>query len=156
VALRNFDLDQAITFGQAALERETRNPFIYFHIGGAHLGNALLAPDLETGRAEYEAAVSAYLDALSIFPQDEHAVIRLAQALTGLGKFKEAEQAFLKATQLDPNLGATHVYYAAFLSEIGRQKEAEERLAIGQALSGRTDEQILFGTPLDPRVPPQP
>lgn len=153
VALRNFDLDQAIAFGQAALERETQNPFIYFHTGGAHLGNALLAPDLATGVREYEAAAASYLDALSIFPQDEHTLIRLAQALTGLGKFKEAEQAYLKAIQLDPNLGAMHVHYAAFLADLGRHGEAVERLARGRALSGNSDDQILHGGLLDPRVP---
>jgi tetratricopeptide (TPR) repeat protein len=153
VALRDQLFEESLALAQKALTFEERNPNLYFYIGSARRGMARQSRDLVQRRAELEAAAQSYLAALAIFPQDENALVRLAQALAQLGHFKQAEKAYLKALEMDPNLGVLHAYYARHLAFVGREKEAEERFA--HALSLDASEKVhsmTRGTSLDPAV----
>jgi O-antigen ligase len=151
VALRNQDFPLALQHGQAALERESGNPFIYFYIGNAFRGMARDTEAAPEKRPYLEAAIQAYTGALSIFPQDEDTLIRMGQALGQLGHFKEAEKAYLKAIEMDPKLGLLHAYYARHLSFVGREREAEQRFAQALTFDGTERVRALMrGTVLDP------
>jgi O-antigen ligase len=138
IAVRNREYFKAIEIGKRALEREQRNPFLYFHLGEAHraLANSQRLQTLR--RPNFEAAVDFYRKGLQLFPQDIHLWVRLGQALDGLREFRDAEEAYLNALKIDPNLGAIHAYYAVHLQARGRNEEAERQHAIANRISSGT------------------
>jgi tetratricopeptide (TPR) repeat protein len=152
-AVRDLEFDSAITYAETALTFEKENPELYFHLGGAHRGAAIIAEDRETRVKHLAAAVEAYQRGLAIFPSDVHTLVRMAQALDGLGLFRQAESILLTALKLDPNLGRAHAYYARHLALVGRQQEAEERLKIARERAINDDvSPVVRGTTLDPQV----
>jgi O-antigen ligase len=135
IAVRDRRYQDAIEIGRRALAVETRNPFLYFHLGEANraLGTGM---KLRTLRKTYlETAVNYYRGALAIFPQDENFWVRMGQAYDGIGQFRQAETAYATALDLDPNLGVLYAYYAAHLNARGRLDEAREQLEKGHNLA---------------------
>jgi tetratricopeptide (TPR) repeat protein len=139
IALRDFEFSEAVRLGNEALKYQERNPELWFHLGAAYRGLGGVADDPAVSVPYYEAAVAAFQRALALFPQDEHAVVRLAQTLGSLGRFKDAEVLYKVALVLDPNLGRIHAYYARHLAMVGREAEAEERLAEARMLAPSDD-----------------
>jgi len=151
VALRDDDVELALKYAAEAQQFEDRNPELYFHLGTAYRRAALADEDREAKVAHLNSSVQAYLAALAIFPQDENAMVRLAQVLGSLGRFKDAEKFYQGALALDPKLGRIHAYYARHLALVGRDKEAENRLAEGRKFAPWDDlNRIVRGTSLDP------
>jgi O-antigen ligase len=151
-ALRDGEFADSIRLGLKAEEAEKRNPFIYFHLGGAYRGSALVVPE-EKDKAELRLiALAAYIRALTLFPNDVNAQIRMGETLGEMSRFKDAELAFQAAIALDPNNAITHAYYARHLARMGRQKEAEARLAEARAISGEGFEALIGGTSLHPEA----
>ena len=154
--VRDFEFDEAIGYAQTAISLEQNNPELYFHLGDAHRGAALISEDQQTRVDHLVKAVDAYQKSLEIFPSDVHTLVRLAQALEGLGLFKRAETILLSALQMDPNLGRAHAYYARHLAIVGRQEEAEARLKIAMERAYNDNvSHILRGSPLDPQFDAQ-
>jgi tetratricopeptide (TPR) repeat protein len=147
-ALRDGLLPQSLALVEKSLRFGHENPEVYFYRGEAYraMGRAQTIRVLR--RAPFAEAVKAFDAALAIFPQDENAWIRRAQALDGLQRFEDAETAYLTAIALDPNLGALYAYYAAHLRRLGRNEEAQEQLGIAQHLNVQSFERILVD-PLD-------
>jgi O-antigen ligase len=151
VALRDLQLEDAIAFGIGALKYQDKNPELYFTLGGAHRALGLFAEEPAERAQHFEAAATAYLAGLKVFPQDEHMVIRLAETMADLGRFRDADSFFRAALVLDPRLGRIHAYYAKHLALVGREKDAEESLAKARSLAPYDDMNfILRGSYLDP------
>ncbi len=132
IALRDRRYHDAIAIGKRALEHETRNPFLYFHLGEASraLGASMRLRTLSKGY--FATAVNYYRRALDLYPHDENFWVRMGQAYDGMKEFRKAEAAYLNAIRLDPNLGVLYAYYAAHLNARGRYEEAQQQL--GKAL----------------------
>lgn len=151
---KELEFDKSIAQAQQALTFHDHNYELYFYLGAAYRGMALLADEPAERVPHLTAAVKAFSEGLALFPEDEHALIRLAETLDDLGRFKEAEAICRRVLELDPHLAVAHVYYARHLALVGRQEEAEERVAEARKISPGTNfEAILGGTSLDPRVP---
>jgi O-antigen ligase len=151
IALRNSQLEDAIALALGALKYQQKNPELYFALGGAHRALGLFAEEPAERAEHFDAAATAYLEGLKVFPQDEHTVIRLAETMADLGRFQEAGAFFRAALVLDPKLGRIHAYYAKHLALVGREKDAEESLAKARSLAPYDDINfILRGTYLHP------
>lgn len=135
VAVRDRRFEDAISDGGRALHYETRNPFLYFHLGEASraLGASVRLQAIR--RPRLRASVEYYRRALDLYPQEVTFWVRLGQTLDGLGEFRAAEAAYLRALQLDPKLGVVHAYYASHLRARAREDEADEYLKRAQRLS---------------------
>jgi tetratricopeptide (TPR) repeat protein len=132
-ALRAKKFETVIELANHALKFEQHNPAIYFHLGEANRSLAAATLDRTVRRARLEAAVSAYRNSLSLFPFDEHVLVRLGQAFDELGRFGEAREAYETALRHDPNLAVLHAYYARHLARVGRTEEAQkERVRANQ------------------------
>ena len=151
VALRNLDFPASISAAEQALTFDDRNPELFFHLGGALRGSAIVAEDEETRVKSLNAAVDAYYRGLALFPQDVHMLIRCAQTLGVLGRFKEAENLYRSAIVLDRNFGRLHAYYARHLALVGRDEEAEAAFERAKSLDHSPETiAIVRGTSLDP------
>jgi tetratricopeptide (TPR) repeat protein len=101
-----------------------KDPDFYFYIGEANRALANRMPLFILKRRYYENAIQAFNDELKVFPQDENAVIRLAQCHDALFEYQAAEQLYQQAFHLDPHLGTLYGYYVTHLTAEGRTKEA--------------------------------
>lgn len=151
VAVRDRKFAEAVQLGQKALGYEKGNPELYFHLGGAYRGMAMMTPGAFAKKPHLEASVEIYRKGLEIFPYDSHLLVRKAQSLDELGRFKEAGEAYRAATALDPNLADVHAYYARHLAQMGREAEAEEQLQKAKSLAQKDLTPIIRGTVLDPQ-----
>ena len=154
VAFRNYEFDESIKLANESLTFHELNPELFFFLGGAHRGSGIFEDDRKTKIEHFEAAIEAYHRALLLYPQDEHALIRLGETQNALGRFKEAETAFKAAISLDPQHAKVHAYYAWHLATVGRTEEAEERYELAKSLNfgGPDLNSIVRRTPLDRRV----
>jgi O-antigen ligase len=100
------------------------NPDLYFYLGEANrvLGSRMPVPFLR--RQYYEAAIPAFRDGLKVFPQDENALVRMAQCFDGIRQYQAAEQLYQQCFRLDPHLGTLYAYYATHLHSEGKNAEA--------------------------------
>jgi hypothetical protein len=128
VAVRQRRYEEAIALGQRALQSETRNPFLYFHLGEANRALGLSMPLRTFNQPHFERAADRYRQALALFPQDETFWVRLGQSLDHLGQYRPAEAAYRQALELDPELSIIYNYYAAHLVAAGREEEAAQVL----------------------------
>ena len=156
VAVRKRNYQEAVQFGLRALRHETRNPFLYFHLGEANRALAASLPLRALNQGYFTQAAGWYQKALNLFPQDETYWVRLGQAYDGQGDFRSAEIAYRRALELDPQLNVIYTYYAAHLVAAGRAEEAEHVLRarslppreIGWSVSAPD------ALPADPNAPP--
>ena len=151
IALRDKKLGQSLDYANKALGQvstdaqwpeasirlfggESNNPNIYFYIGESNrlMGFTYNVPILR--QTHLGLAVNAYQKGLAIFPQDEHMLVRMAQALDGLRRFEEAEAVFKRAIEVDPNLGVIYGYYGAHLKAMGKMDESKAAYEKGQSL----------------------
>jgi len=152
-ALRDFQFSDSIKHAQKGLTFHDQNYELYFYLGGAHRGMALLENEAAARVPHLEAAFEAYAKCIALFPEDEHALTRAAQTLDDLGRFKGAEPIFQTVLQLDPKLAKAHANYARHLAVVGRHDEAEPRMTEARKLGPFENfEPILRGTSLDPLV----
>lgn len=151
VALRDRDFPASIEAAQRALSMDAQNPELFFHLGGALRGTAINEEELDARVNYLKAAAAAYEQALRLFPQDVHTLVRYGQTLGVLGRFKEAEIVYRGALQLDPNFAKLHAYYARHLAIVGRDEEAEVEFEKAVNLAhGEDVRSIVLGTPLNP------
>ncbi len=151
VALRNDEFDESIGYAGRALQLDRLSPELFFTLGGAHRGAAILSEKPIDAYNHLKAATEAYDEGLALFPQDSHMLVRLGETFTALTQYGDAEKAFRAAIKLDPNHGRVHAYYAWYLASVGRAKEAEEQYAEAKALAHGDDvSSIVRGTSLDP------
>ncbi|MEI8340724.1 MAG: O-antigen ligase family protein [Verrucomicrobiota bacterium] len=124
------------------LRGEKKNPDLYFYIGESNrvMGLNFKNPVLRNNYLNL--AVEAYRQGLGIFPQDEHTLVRMAQALDGLKRYDDAEEAFGKAMALDPNLGVIYGYYGAHLKAMGKDEESKDAYDKGQKLTNESIQQL--------------
>jgi O-antigen ligase len=105
--------------------RNLRNPDVYFYLGEANRGLGSRMPLDILKRHYFEAAIPAFRDGLKVFPQDENALIRLAQCLDGTRRYQEAEEVYQELFKIDPHLGILYGCYATHLQAQGRKMEAD-------------------------------
>ncbi|MEO8352814.1 MAG: O-antigen ligase family protein, partial [Chthoniobacteraceae bacterium] len=153
VALRGDNFDESIAYAARALELDRLSPELFFTLGGAHRGAAIVSEKPIDAYHHLKAATDAYYEGLVLFPQDSHMLVRLGETLTALAQFGDAEEAFRAAAKIDPNHGRVHAYYAWYLASVGREKEAEEQYAKAKSLAHGDDlSTIVRGTSLDPKA----
>lgn len=111
-----------------------KNPNLYFYIGESNRGIASRMPIALLRERYFNPAIDAFQQELKIFPQDENAVIRLAQSEDALGQYQAAEQLYQRAFQLDPHLGALYGFYASHLFLEGKKTEAANMATVEQGL----------------------
>jgi O-antigen ligase len=152
-AVRDLEFDTAVELAGYALALEEGNPELYFHLGSAHRGAALVAEDQKTRLFHMNAAVEAFQRGIAVFPYDIHMLIRHGQVLDAVGRFKEAEKIYRATIELDRNLSTAHAFYSRHLAIVGRHEEAMDRLKLARERSTGDDlSWVLSGTTLDPRV----
>jgi O-antigen ligase len=111
-----------------------RNPDLYFYLGEANRALGSRMPLFILKRRYYDAAVAAFHDGLSVFPQDENALVRLAQSLDGLRQYNAAEQVYQECFRVDPHLATMRAYYATHLLDQGKTSEAAAAVQIQHEL----------------------
>jgi len=62
---------------------------------------------------------------LKVFPQDENALVRLAQCLDATRQYQAAEEIYQEVFKVDPHLGTIYGYYASHLQAEGKTVEAQ-------------------------------
>jgi hypothetical protein len=105
------------------------NPNLYFYLGEASRALASRMPIAILKNRYFDAAIPAFRSELKVFPQDENALVRLAQCLDGLRQYQSAEEVYQEAFRADPHLGTLYGYYASHLQAEGKKEEA--RMASG-------------------------
>ena len=121
---------------------EKNNPNIYFYIGES---NRVMGYSFkhEILRKNYlNSAVNAYRKGLELFPQDEHALVRMGQSLDGLKRYEDAEVVFQKVIALDPNLGVIYGYYGAHLKAMGKMEESKAAYEKGDSLGSSSIQKL--------------
>lgn len=128
------EYDEVIALGSKA-GQTVRNPETYFYLGEANrlMGLGIRVRAIRSAR--FEAAVNWYRQALTLFPQDDIAWLRLAECYDSLRRFPEADTAYVTALRLDPNFGVLYAFYAADLRLRGHREVAEELSKIAQGLA---------------------
>ena len=152
VAVRSGLYDEAVEFAHRGLQSETKNPYLYYHLGQAHRLHAMKAPR-SVRKSRLDLAEKAFRAGLEHFPQDEDLWIRLGQTLDGLGDYKNARIAYETALHLDPNLGLLYAYYAKHLNTAGREDEAEDAITKGQRLTSKNLSTFFNGPLQAPDAP---
>jgi hypothetical protein len=157
VALRDGRFTEAAALAERAIAHEKRNPDVYFHLAEARRYLGVRSNDLVERKRMLESALSAYDQSLTIFPVDEHVLIRKAQTLDALGRFAEARRCYELAVKNDPNLGVLHAYFAQHLFRVGREEEAREQLGLARNLGSQDLRKIVdpqfTDAPLEPDTP---
>ncbi len=140
VALVGNRFTEAIALTQKAIKSSKDNPEVYFTLGEAYRGMATISVSRYEREPLYGVAVEAYRLGLELYPQNEHAWMRMAQCYDGLRAYAKAEVAYETALALDPNLWILHARYRGHLQQSGRQKEVEQESArmggLERAMSG--------------------
>ena len=101
------------------------NPNLYFYLGEANRALAMRMPIAILKNRYFEAAIPAFRSDLKVFPQDENALVRLAQCMDGMKQYQSAEEVYQEAFRVDPNLGTLYGYYANHLQIEGKREEAQ-------------------------------
>ncbi|XHR29082.1 MAG: O-antigen ligase family protein [Chthoniobacteraceae bacterium] len=159
-ALRDGLLRESQDWANQAIKADPSDPYPYFYLGEAWRVSATRMPLKSMRPVLFENAVAAFRQSLAIFPNDENALVRMAQALDGARDFDAAESAYLEAIRLDPNLGVLRAYYSTHLSLAGKEAEAKAALAEARRLGtkdahtvGMVEAQSILAT--DPAKSPE-
>jgi O-antigen ligase len=110
------------------------DPDLYFYLGEANRALGDRMPLFIMKKRYFNAAIPNFQDELKIFPQDENAMVRLAQCLDGLHQYGAAEEVFQKCFHLDPHLGTIFEYYAKHLTAEGRTADAASMIEMARGL----------------------
>jgi tetratricopeptide (TPR) repeat protein len=135
VALRDERYSDAAAFARRGIKHETRNPFLYQHLGDALRRDKQEFAGSAKNQADLQAAADAFRTSIAIFERDEVAWIRLGQTLDAMADYKNARAAYLRAIELDPRFAKLHAYYAIHLRRVGREAEAQRVILEGSELS---------------------
>ncbi|MEA3209376.1 MAG: hypothetical protein QOE70_2433 [Chthoniobacter sp.] len=111
IALRDLRYPEAAALAQRGLEREQKNPDLFYYLGEAHHHLALKTSHPKEAAELLRQAASTFADGLKVFPQDERLLLKMGRTCDQLGQFAEAETCFRRALELDPNSGTVHAYY---------------------------------------------
>jgi O-antigen ligase len=144
IALHFRQYDAALSFAEKALSWERSNPDIYFLMAGAYAGVANGVADPISRRLFLDRSIKACQASLLIFPQNEHALMRLARLLDETKRFREAGEAYRQAITLDPNLGSIRAYYSRHLALVGRIADAQEQAQKARELGTSVDPDKLL------------
>ena len=101
------------------------NPDLYFYLGEANRAIATRMPIPILKNRYFEAAIPAFRAGLKVFPQDENALVRLAQCLDATRQYQAAEEIYQEVFKVDPHLGTIYGYYASHLQAEGKTVEAQ-------------------------------
>jgi O-antigen ligase len=134
VALRDGKAVQALNFARAGLERESKNPNLYYYMGEARQKLADQIPNPVLAQSFRKAAIEPYEQGLTLFPEDTRLLLRLGYALTMTGEFDKGEDIFARALRADPNSAQVQTYYGYYLHHRGMLREAEAAYQRAQAL----------------------
>jgi tetratricopeptide (TPR) repeat protein len=133
---------QAISMAERGLDRDPKNPNLYYYLGLAYRGRASKSTSSDQ-QADLEVAERAFRQGIGVFADDEYFWLRLGQTLDNLSKYQEAAAAYQTAIRLDPNYGVLYAHYAVHLKKIGDPEKAQSMLTKGERL-GRTSFYTLF------------
>jgi len=111
---------------------EPWDPDLYFYLGEANRALASRMPFPILQRPYFSGAIDEFRAELAIFPQDENALIRMAQCYDGLKQYQDAEEVYLRCFKVDPNLGILYDYYATHLTAEGKPVAAEAARKTGR------------------------
>ena len=114
-ALEDKEYIESARLARLGLERQTRNPYLYFYIGEANWELARKVPNPAVARSYAEGAAVAYRDALKVFPQDSRTLLQAAWIFARLGRFEEAGPLFDSAVAWDPRNALIRVYQGHYL-----------------------------------------
>jgi tetratricopeptide (TPR) repeat protein len=115
VVARDHLLPRAITFAQRGIEREARNPDLFYYLGEAHHFAALFSAQTSQRAEQFDAAARAYERASQLFPADIRILLNLARAYENTGRTDRAEAVLAKAFAADPKLGNVYAHYGFHL-----------------------------------------
>lgn len=90
--------------------------------------------------AEYDKALRAFGDVLTLEPGNEQALRGIARSQMQLGRHAEALESFDRAIDADPQFGAAHANRAILLDRIGRHEDALKGYDRALALDPSLDE----------------
>jgi tetratricopeptide (TPR) repeat protein len=114
-ALEDKELLESARLARLGLEYQARNPYLYFYLGEANWEQARKLPNPVVARSYAEAALAAYRDALTVFPQDSRTLLQAGWILARLGRFDEAGLMFDSAVTWDPKNGPIRTYQGHYL-----------------------------------------
>jgi O-antigen ligase len=114
-AERDGKFAESIRFALMGLERDPKNPDLYFYLGLARQGLGDRMADPRARNSFYTEAIKAYEQARSLVPQENLYAMELATALDAVGRYEEAEWVFYDALRLDPKSASLQRYYEGHL-----------------------------------------
>ncbi len=101
-----------------------KNPDMYFYMGEANRAFGTRMKLFLLKKHFFSAGIEAFQEGLKIFPQDENALVRMAQCYDGLGDYQTAEEVYQQAFKVDPHLGILYGFYATHSQLEGKAAEA--------------------------------
>jgi O-antigen ligase len=110
-ALRDRKYGESQALALRSLDRDRKNPNVWFYLGEARHYLTLTVEDPVGRAALHEQAAEAYEEGLRVFPRDTRTLLKLGATLDSAGRYAEAETAFQLAMEVDPNLGNVYAYY---------------------------------------------
>lgn len=113
-------LTDALSFAERGIQKETRNPDLYYYLGEARHFLAMREETPEKFRMGHTAAAEAYAQGLALYPHDARLQLKLGRAYDNLGLYDKAGEVLMEAMRFDPNLGNT---YAGFGFHLWLQKK---------------------------------
>ena len=113
-----------------------KNPDLYFYLGESNRALGSRMPIFILKQRYFGDAISAFRDGLKVFPQDENAMVRLAQSLDGLRQYQDAEEVYQQCFRVDPHMGALYGFYATHLLAQDKKAEAAAASKLEKDLDG--------------------
>lgn len=115
------DLRRAEAYARQALQREKKNPDLYYYLAEAQFARAELSANPAARQSLIADSIVSYKEAVKLAPSDANLYLWLGSALGLIKKFDEAEEAFQNALRLDPNSAQVQRQYATHLQLRGKQ-----------------------------------
>jgi tetratricopeptide (TPR) repeat protein len=134
VALRDYQLEDALKFAQEGLKTEKNNPDLYYYAGEAAREMAFQ----KMGNVqELQNLALVYLQqGVDIFPYDSRTSLKLAHAWSQAGDYFEASNAIAQAEDWDPQSSFVHAYKGLVELEDGSFEAAQDAFEESIRLGG--------------------
>jgi tetratricopeptide (TPR) repeat protein len=117
MALADGKLDSAIAYFKKALERDTEQFMIYFHLANAY-----------QKRGNLREAADAYQQVIKLFPVLFDARYNLGVVFSRQNRWTDAEKEFLETLTLNPRFSLAHYQLGAAQIKLGKRQEAKKHL----------------------------
>lgn len=134
VALRDYQLKEALELAQEGMKTETKNPDLYYFAGEAAREMAFQKMG---DTQELQGMALVYLQhGLELFPYDSRMALKLAHAWNQAGDYFEAMNAISQAEDWDPQSSYVHAYRGMIEMDDGDFEAAQESYEEAVRLGG--------------------